>query len=48
MHLPERGCGDRLGIELGERLGQPHAQLGFHDFLDLRERERLDLVLQPL
>jgi hypothetical protein len=47
MHLAQRGGRQRRRLELGERLGDPDAELLHHDSLDLRERKRLDLVLEP-
>ena len=46
VHLAERGGGHRLRVELGERLRDAHAEFGVDDLLDLRERERPDLVLE--
>jgi hypothetical protein len=47
VHLSQRGGGHRGGLELGERLGEPDAQLGGHDALDVVERKWVNLVLQP-
>ena len=47
VHLPERGRGERAVVEGREDLGEPDAELGADDLLDLLERERLDLVLEP-
>ena len=47
MNLAERRGGDRLRLEHPEALGQPDAELRLDDALDLGERERLDVVLQP-
>ena len=46
VHLAQGGRRHRLRLELGEGLGEPDAQLGAHDALDLQERERPHLVLQ--
>ena len=47
MHLPKGGGGHRRDIEIRERFRHSDAELGGDDLLDLVERERLDLVLQP-
>lgn len=47
MDLTERGAGRRCGVERLERLAEPSADLGRDRCLDLLERDRLDIVLQP-
>ena len=46
MHLAERGRGDRRRVEFDERLRHANAQLLLDDPLDVRVRERLEVVLQ--
>jgi hypothetical protein len=47
MHLPERGGGDRHGVQLQEGARGAHAQLVLEDPLGLREGKGLHVVLQP-
>ena len=47
VHLPQRGGGQRLRVEVRERLGHAHAQLGRDDALHLGVRERGHVVLEP-
>jgi hypothetical protein len=46
VHLPDRGCGDRLPVERDERPLERKAELGLDDLFDLLERERPHVVLQ--
>ena len=46
VHLAERCGRERSGVELGEGLRDPDAQFLGDDSFDLREGERLDVVLQ--
>ena len=46
MHLPERRRRDRLHVECGEAFRQAHSEIVLNDALDLRERKRLDPILE--
>ena len=46
VDLPDRGGGERLVLELGEVLGQRAAELGAHELLELRPRQRRHVVAQ--
>ena len=46
MNLSQRGGGDRLNVEAGEGLRNPHPQLGQHDLLHLLVGEGLHVVLE--
>ena len=47
MHLADRRGGDRRRVEVEERALERQAELALDDLLDLLERERPDVVLQP-
>ena len=47
VDLPQGRRRQRHLVERGEHPRDPHAQLAGDDLLDLREGERLDVVLQP-
>src|SRR5207253_1896705 len=47
MHLSDRGRRDRLLVELREELRDREAEILFDHLLDVRDRKRADVVLQP-
>ena len=46
MHLSDRGCGDRLLVELREELADREAEIFLDHLLDVGHRKRANVVLQ--